>query len=153
MSRLQTSVTGVQEAMAKLREIGAEGERIASREVVAAALDVQATAKTIITETEAVDTGRLRNSIAVAESETGVVSQSNAATGGPPGSGEGTEATNAIRPGMLSAWIGTNVEYAKEIHFGARGMAARPFLVPSVEEHRPKLLRRLRAEIKALERA
>lgn len=136
-----TTIHGLDEAVRVLTRIGEEGERIASREIVAGALDVQAGAKRMTP----VDTGRLRNSIAVAESEPEVAARSAAA-------GPQAEAPNAVRPGMLRAVIGTNVEYAREVHFGTRAMGARPFLVPALEVERPKVLRRLRRALRDLER-
>lgn len=153
---MTTTIHGLEEAVRKLKAIGAEGERIASKEIVASALDVQAEAKRILTRTKAVDTGRLRNSIAVGEFETEIIVNSETATGTEPGlksggSAGGAEAPNAIRAGMLNAVIGTNVHYAAAIHFGTRRVAPRPYLVPAVEMVRPKMLRRLEKSLKKLE--
>ena len=146
-----TIVRGLEEAMAKLTEISEEGERIASREIVASALNVQRRAKERLTESEAVDTGRLRNSVAVAESDSALDMASSQATGGPQGSAGGREAPVMVRPGMLNAKIGTNVEYARKIEFTGPPHP-RPYLFPSLEEERPQLLRRLSNELKKLER-
>jgi hypothetical protein len=147
-----TIIRGLDEAMAKLREIGEEGERIASREIVASALNVQRFARESLTETEAVDTGRLRNSVTVAESDSELDMASSQATGGPKGSAGGREAPTMVRKGMLNAKIGTNVGYAWQIeHTGPPH--PRPYLFPSAERERPQLLRRLQAELKKLEDA
>lgn len=146
------AVRGLAEVARKIRQIGEEGERILSREVVATALDVMGEARQILTDTKAVDTGRLRNSVTVAEKESDVVLLSNQATGGPPGSGGGQPAPTMVRAGMLNAVIGSNVDYALHIHYGARSMPARPFLVPAVERHRPLMLGRLEKSLKKLER-
>ena len=147
-----TIIRGLEETMAKLREIGEEGERIASREIVASALNVQRFARESLTETEAVDTGRLRNSVTVAESDSALDMASSQATGGPKGSAGGREAPTMVRPGMLNAKIGTNVEYAQAIEFTGPPYP-RPYLFPSAERERPQLLRRLRAALKKLENA
>lgn len=146
-----TVIRGLEEAMAKLTEISEEGERIASREVVASALNVQRRAKERLTETEAVDTGRLRNSVTVAENDSSLDMLSNQATGGPKGSAGGREAPVMVRPGMLRAKIGTNVHYGPKVEFTGPPYP-RPFLFPSLEEERPQMLRRLTDELKKLER-
>ena len=147
-----TVIRGLEEAMAKLVAIGEEGERIASREVVASALNVQRRAKERLTETEAVDTGRLRNSVTVAESDSALNAASDQATGGPQGSAGGREAPTMVRPGMLAAKIGTNVHYGPDIEFTGPPYP-RPFLFPSLEEERPQMLRRLTEALKRLESA
>jgi hypothetical protein len=143
---------GLEEAMGKLREIGEEGERIASREIVASALNVQRFAKESLTETEAVDTGRLRNSVTVAPSDSQLDMASSQATGGPKGSAGGREAPTMVQPGMLNAKVGTNVVYGPKVEFTGPPYP-RPFLFPSAERERPQLLKRLQHELKKLERA
>ena len=151
-----TIVRGLEEAMAKLTEIGGEGERIASREIVASALNVQRRAKERLTESEAVDTGRLRNSITIAETDADLNTLSDQATGSEVGvksggKAGGREAPTMVRPGMLNAKIGTDVKYARKIEFTGPPHP-RPYLFPSLEEERPQLLRRLSNELKKLER-
>lgn len=63
-----------------------------------------------------VDTGRLRNSIAF-----------------------------RIEEGGFAGVVGTNVHYAPHVEFGTRRMRARPYLLPALEEERPKFYQRLRA--------
>lgn len=133
---MSVTVRGIGDAVAKLRQIGAEGERIASTEIVAAALNIQTGSKQITP----VDTGRLRNSIAVAEQ-----AQSLA------GDDEGGPVPNGIRDGMLTAVIGTNVTYAPDVHYGTTRMPGRPFLTTPFEQEKPKLLARLQSELKKLE--
>lgn len=62
-----------------------------------------------------VDTGRLRNSIATEELDEGTAAQ-----------------------------VGTNVEYAEHVHFGARGRPEVPFLFNALEEESPRFAARLR---------
>lgn len=112
--------------------VGREGERTVSREVIRAALNIQRSAK----ERAPVDTGRLRNSITVAESEEDL-----------PRSIEEGPFRNQIRAGMLTAVIGTNVEYAPFQEFGTSRMPAQPYLFPAYEEERPKFVERLQREL------
>lgn len=145
-------VTGVKEAAGKLKALGAEAERVASREIVASALDVQGQAKRLLTSQGAVDTGRLRNSVTVAPTDGELARLSDTATGGDSGSAGGNEADTMVVPGMLEAWVGTNVHYGPAIEFGARGRYARPYLVPALEGESPKLRRRLERALKRMER-
>lgn len=146
-------VEGLEAAVRKLTELGEEGERIASQEIVASALDIQGVAKRLLTDQDAVDTGLLRNSVTVAPTDSELARLSDTATGGEPGSGGGTEAQSMVVPGMLDAWVGTNVHYGPEIELGRGGMPARPYLNPAVESERPKLRRRLERALKKLERS
>jgi HK97 gp10 family phage protein len=87
----------------RLRDAGVRGHAAAQREVRRSALIVQGGAK----QRAPVDTGRLRNSIAVEVDADG-----------------------------LGATVGTNVEYAPFQEFGTRTVPAHPFLFPALEEHR-----------------
>lgn len=149
---IDTHITGIEEVVRKLVALGPEGERIASTEVVASALAVHKTAREILTNTGAVDTGRLRNSVTVAANDDDLNDASDRATGHEPGEKSGgksggKESPLRVHDGMLSAVIGTNVHYAAAVHFGTSGMAGRPFLFPAIEEERPKMLRRLQAAL------
>lgn len=106
-------VSGMSRARRALLQLSQEGERTLRREVARSALAIQGTAKTLAP----VDTGRLRNSIAV-----------------------------EFMDGGLSARIGTNVEYAPFVEFGTRRMGARPFLFPAFEMEWPRFVARLRRE-------
>lgn len=106
------------EGMSQLRRallmVGEEGHKTVVREVRRAALEVQAGAK----QRAPVDTGRLRNSIAVEISA------------------EGT-----------SAQVGSNVEYAGYVEHGTRRNRAQPYLFPAYEEAMPRFFSRLRREL------
>lgn len=132
----EVRVTGIPEALAHIRKMGEQVQAAASVAVVSTALDIQAEAK----RNTPVDTGRLRNSIAVAQDPAEASRNSDAAT-------EAGEASNAIQKGMLSAVIGTNVNYAPKIHEGTRFIAPRPFLRNALEANRGKLLDELRTLI------
>lgn len=114
-------VDGLSELRAKLRRIEQEVGRVARREVKRTALNVQRRAR----ETVPVDTGRLRNSIAVEELE-----------------------------GGLDAAIGTNVEYAPYVEFGTNRTRPKPYLLPAMESERGPFRDRLNKAVDdALKRA
>ena len=89
-----------------------------------------------LTNQDAVDTGRLRNSITYATTQhTEAKSFSwneGKKTGAPAGSG--TTAPKAT-PEKGTVYIGTNVEYAKYIEAGTSGSESRPFLKPAATGH------------------
>lgn len=121
-------VRGMSNVRRALLRVSGEGQKAASRAIVATALDIQREAK----ERVPVDTGRLRNSIAVAEHESGIPAT------------VGTQiAANQIRPGMTTAVIGTSVDYAPNVEFGTSRSRAQPYLFPAAEINRPKLVERL----------
>ena len=89
-----------------------------------------------LTEQDAVDTGRLRNSITYAtkqHTEAKSFSWQEGAKSGAPG-GSGTTEPKGT-PEKDTVYIGTNVEYAKYIEEGTSRSAARPYLKPAASEH------------------
>ena len=88
-----------------------------------------------LTEQDAVDTGRLRNSItyATAEHTEGKSFSWHKGKNGEP-AGSGTTAPNGV-PEKDTVYIGTNVEYAKYIEEGTSRSAPRPFLKPAATGH------------------
>lgn len=105
------------------------GEKI-PRILEALGLEAEGNAITEITNMKAVDTGRLRNSITYATSEYS-------------GKGDYTDDHGNVysdakakgSPEEDTVYIGTNVEYAPYIEFGARSMGARPFLKNAVANY------------------
>lgn len=88
-----------------------------------------------LTNQDAVDTGRLRNSITYAteqHTEAKNFSWHKGKHGEPAGSG--TTTPTGI-PEKDAVYIGTNVEYAKYIEAGTSKSAPRPFLKPAATEH------------------
>jgi hypothetical protein len=141
----RAGVEGLDDVLRNLKRFGAGTERAVSQSVVASGLAIQGQARRDV----AWDTGRLRNSIAVAEDEETLALVSDIAA-------PGIEAPNAIRPGMLSAVVGTNVQYAKRIEFGFIGVdsmgryynqAPRPYLFPALEQERKPFFQRLRRSV------
>ena len=88
-----------------------------------------------LTNQDAVDTGRLRNSVTYATEqhmESKNFNWHEGRNGAPAGSG--TTAPKST-PEKETVYIGTNVEYAKYIEAGTSRSAARPFLKPAAEGH------------------
>lgn len=85
---------------------------------------------------DAVDTGRLGNSISYATqqyTEPKNFSWNKGTKSGAP-AGSGATTPNAT-PEKNTVYIGTNVEYAKYIEAGSSGHAPRPFLKPAATQH------------------
>ena len=88
-----------------------------------------------LTNQDAVDTGRLRNSITYAtreHTEPKNFSWHEGKNGEPAGSG--MTAPKGV-PEKETVYIGTNVEYAKYIEAGTSRSAPRPFLKPAATGH------------------
>ena len=88
-----------------------------------------------LTNQDAVDTGRLRNSITFATEqhmEGHNFTWHEGRNGEPAGSGT---TTPKATPEKGTVYIGTNVEYAKYIEMGTSKSAARPYLKPAAENH------------------
>lgn len=111
---MRTEIDGMAELRRALVNVDAEGMRMVKREVARATLNIQTGAK----ERVAVDTGRLRNSIAIEFERDG-----------------------------LTGIVGTNVDYAPYQEFGTSVMPAHPFLFPAAEEEYPRFVERLRAAL------
>jgi hypothetical protein len=90
---------------------------------------VEASAKRLITELRAVDTGRLRASISTAADDM------KAELRDPVGNSKSGDAVGQPRKGsgdLAVVRVGTSVEYAPFIVFGTRSMSPRDFLTPAV---------------------
>jgi HK97 gp10 family phage protein len=116
---VNVEIDGLAGLRAKLAALPAEVEAAVRDEVYAGALDVQGAAKRRVP----VDTGRLRNSIAVETEQ-----------------------------GGLSATVGTNVEYGPFVEYGTRRAHAQPYLFPAFEQMVPRIKSRIsKAVTKAAE--
>lgn len=149
MARL--SISGGRELERKLRALPPTVRRTASRVVVKHALGVQSQAKRLCP----IDTGRLRNSIAVADGEPLLdrLSGAIATIPDPPRGGRITqEAGLGIKPGMILAVIGTVVHYGPNVEFGLLRQRPQPFLFPAAEAARGPFQADLRQAIVAAER-
>ena len=107
-------------------------------------------AKLFLTESDAVDTGRLRNSISHA---TRFDSKSKSYRWGDSSKGRdvkgGSDSTDPhSTPKELTAVVGTNVEYARFIELGSLGQEPRPYLKPSVTEHIGEYRQIIKKELK-----
>ena len=97
--KITIKVNGIPEALAKLKKYQFRKKDQIKDELRIGAFKVEALAKDVA----AVDTGRLRASIAIDESDSAIL---------------------IIR-------VGTNVKYAPYVEFGTKVMAARPYLFPA----------------------
>lgn len=88
-----------------------------------------------LTEQDAVDTGRLRNSITYATKQHTEAKSFNWHEGrnGTPAGSDST--APKATPEKDTVYIGTNVEYAKYIEAGTSKSAPRPFLKPAATGH------------------
>lgn len=88
-----------------------------------------------LTNHDAVDTGRLRNSITYATQQHTEAKSFNWHEGksGTPAGSDSTAPKGT--PEKDTVYIGTNVEYAKGIETGTSNSAARPFLKPAMANH------------------
>jgi phage gpG-like protein len=146
-----SKIKGLPKLEAQLGGMPAAIRTNVGKELFRGAVAIQAGAKRRLTANKSVDTGRLRNSIAVDST-----------------------------PDLLHHRIGTNVKYAKRIEFGFRGtvqipehnvrahtrrgkpvkahtrsahtqqvnQAAKPYLFPAFEEERPKIIANVRRATK-----
>lgn len=118
-------ISGAEAIRRAFRNMGPKIRSAVNREVVRSALNIQGAAK----RNAPVDTGRLRNSIAAADSEA-LLSEN----------GEGR-----LSADTTEAVIGTRVSYAPFVEFGTRHQEAQPFLVSAWEAERDAFARRLAA--------
>lgn len=125
---MSIKIEGMSQVRRALLKVTEAGHKAASSEVVRSGLNIQRGAK----QRAPVDTGRLRNSIAVAEKAEDIPTTEGKAV-----------ARNAIRPGMLDAVVGTSVDYAPPVEFGVRGRPGQPFLHPALEEESPQFVDRM----------
>jgi HK97 gp10 family phage protein len=112
--RTSVRIEGMPALRKALLQVTQEGRKTVQREVLRATLAVQRRAK----ERCPVDTGRLRNSIAV-----------------------------ELEDGGMNGAVGTNVEYAPFVEFGTSRMPAQPYLLPAFEEERAVFIERLKREL------
>ncbi len=121
-----------------------------TRGLEAIGLAAEGNAKRWLTYQEAVDTGRLRNSITYALAGKEAHIKTYKAKKG--GKGRETYHYDGVAEGEKGSavYIGTNVEYAPYVELGTVNMDPRPFLRPAAEEHAEQYERLMR---KSLENA
>lgn len=125
-------------------------ESAKTRGLEAIGLAAEAQAKKEITYREAVDTGRLRNSITYALAGKEAHIKTYKASKG--GKGRETYHYDGVAEGKKGSavYIGTNVEYAPFVELGTVNMDPKPFLRPAAEENADKYEKLMR---KSLENA
>ena len=116
--------------------IDAKNEAI-ERALEAIGITAEGHAKLALTGSDAVDTGRLRNSITHStKGDPASLSYSwkNSTKGrGTKAGSDVTKTKGGEEEGKV--YVGTNVEYAPYIEFGTSKMAARPYLKPAIADH------------------
>jgi HK97 gp10 family phage protein len=112
--RTSVRIEGMPALRKALLQVSQEGRKTVQREVLRATLAVQRRAKQLCP----VDTGRLRNSIAV-----------------------------ELEEGGMNGAVGTNVKYAPFVEFGTSRTPAQPYLLPAFEEERAVFIERLKREL------
>lgn len=126
-------VTGFEVKNDHIKQVKEELERRIPVILEALGLEAQGNAITEITNMEAVDTGRLRNSITWATSKS--QGSPNSQPGDKAGGDDYKKQTN---PEDNVVYIGTNVEYAPYVELGTYKMPSRPFLKNAVEKYKDK---------------
>lgn len=94
----------------------------------------------------------LRNHVVRKVSQGKTRTQGPSAPGEPPHIDEGNLRKNIFwwidKPRPLSVAVGTTIDYGLHLEQGTRHMAARPYLRPSLDEMKPKLLKILAGNYK-----
>lgn len=104
----------------------------------------------LLTEQDAVDTGRLRNSITYAthEKTDGKSYNWKDSRKGRGIKGGSDKTSTKAMPEEGSVYIGTNVNYAPYIEIGAKGKSPRPYLKPAIADHTNEYKKIIEEELK-----
>lgn len=149
VARSKISVDGLQETRAALEKFGIDADKVIGEAIEAIAVNVQGIAVRKIQRGPA--TGMVYPPI---QGIRGKPHQASA-PGEPPMSDSGRLASSVRHvPSGLESEVGTDLEYGGFLEFGTRDIAARPWLMPSLEEGRRKAGQTLANAVrKAIERA
>jgi len=146
MTRVQLNVTGLQEMINDLRRVGASGRDVLEGVLTDLALDTHREA------VRGIQGGP--NSGRVYQKYNPRRTHQASAPGQYPASDTGRLASNVIfdlpRGNRLRSTVGTNILYGEWLEFGTSRMAARPWLVPSVEKARVGVGKKMKAQFEAL---
>lgn len=116
--------------------ISREAAQKAQNVVDKTAFDIQATSQQNIQTMDAIDTGAMVNSAYTVTSKGSAYSEAvSAALELNPDAGIVSEVSDLKK---LQAAVAYAVLYAIYVHWGARGLAGRPFLLQAVEAHRQR---------------
>lgn len=106
------------------------------RALEAVGLQAEGYAKEIITSKGAIDTGLLRNSITHTVGGQPYSHSYKADRPSKDGKIKTGQASGTLgSENDMTAYIGTNVEYAEYVEYGTSKMSARPFTKPAVQNH------------------
>jgi phage gpG-like protein len=115
----------LQGLLKKLAKYGDDQATMTEQELDASAIRIESEAKRRVP----VDTGRLRSSIHIE-------------------SARHSRRELGVQPGELEVYVGTNVEYAHQIHSrGGKGEVGKQFLFVPAEAERVQLIRRLKNQL------
>lgn len=132
--RITIKVSGVQEAIAKLKNYQVIKKEACSNILKTVGLKIEADAK----RKSPVDTSRLKSSISTNWSGSGLP---EGKTGGQAKSGDGVGQPGG--PKGLAVVVGTNVKYAPYQEFGTRKMSAKPYLFPAYHKNEGEVAREI----------
>lgn len=134
--KINVKVEGIEDLRATLKAEGVEAEKLVKTAVLQSALLIQGDARKLIQK--GVKSGRVYPS----KRSKNVMHQASA-PGEPPATDTGRLVANvlfAIEQGGYSARVGTDLEYGKNLEFGTRKMAARPWLSRAITENSDKII-------------
>jgi len=114
---IKVKIDGVEEVVTNLNMINSDIRNKVQKELIIAGINVQNGAK----KRCPVDTGTLRNSIAVKKTD-----------------------DLEVEVGTYLPETGAYMPYAAFVEYGTSKMKAQPFLFPAYEEEKPKFLKRLK---------
>jgi len=144
---LRVRISGVQEAVAKLKQYDVRKQQGVRRVVAESAFNIEKTAK----KRAPVDTGRLRSSITSDFKNSGFSAETKAATFYAIYVEFGTS-PHFPPVAALRGWAKRHraSEWAVARGIARRGTPAQPFLYPAFLQEKPRFIRNLRAEMSKL---
>lgn len=132
--KINVEVDGIENLQRELRKRGSDVENVVKAAVMGAALLVQGEARTSIQRGP--KTGR-----AYQKSKT--VTHIASAPGEPPATDTGRLVSSILvtpEEGGYAARVGTNVRYGKDLEYGTRKIAPRPWLFPAIKNNSRQIL-------------
>jgi hypothetical protein len=140
--KINVEVQGIDNIRRELKKRGDSAERSVKAAVLGGALMVQAESRRSIQRGP--KTGRRYKK---SKNVTHIAS----APGQPPATDTGRLVSGVLisaEQGGYAVRVGTNIKYGKDLEYGTRKMAARPWLFPALKNNGDKLLRSIRLAVK-----